>query len=118
MMADILDFAPALAFADDRTTTEVMGNPPKAPLFILPIPWARNSTFVLTKRFKGSILSVASIHSKVSIEATMVMGTATTQTPGSATASKEGVINTAFSSSILDGTGRLTKESAPTASGL
>src|SRR5690554_2316625 len=72
-IADILDFAPALALAEDRTTTEVMGRPPKAPLIMLPIPWARSSTLVLTKRFKGSILSVASIQSNVSIEATIVM---------------------------------------------
>src|SRR5690606_20672222 len=109
MMADILDFAPALILAEDLTTTDVIGNPPNAPLIRFPIPCAFNSTLVSTKRFMGSILSVASMHSNVSIEATMVMVTATIQTFGFAIESKDGVINTPFKSSKLEGIGRLTK---------
>src|SRR5690606_23272060 len=109
IIADIFDFAPALALAEDLTTTDVIGRPPRTPLIMLPIPCALSSTFVLTKRFRGSILSVASIQSKVSIEATIVMVTATTQTPGLAMEAKAGVMKTSRSSSMLDGTGKLTK---------
>src|SRR5690554_6687597 len=118
MMADILDLAPAVMLAEDLTTTEVMGKPPKAPLIMLPIPWAFNSTLVLTKRFRGSILSVASMQSKVSIEATMVIVIATTQTFGSPIEAKEGLINTSLTSSRLVGTGKLTRYAASTARGL
>src|SRR5690606_29882830 len=51
IMADNFDLAPALALAEDLTTTDVIGRPPRTPLIILPIPWALNSTLVLTKRF-------------------------------------------------------------------
>src|SRR5690554_6972142 len=99
MMADILDLAPAVMLAEDLTTTEVIGKPPKTPLIMLPIPWAFNSTLVFTKRFKGSILSVASMQSKVSIEATMVIVTATTHTLGFPIDANDGLINTSFTSS-------------------
>ena len=45
-MVDILDLAPALLLAEERTTTDVMGKPPKRELTIFPIPWAFNSTLV------------------------------------------------------------------------
>src|SRR5690606_39392022 len=109
IMADNFDLAPALALAEDLTTTDVIGRPPRTPLIILPIPWALNSTLVLTKRFSGSIRSVASMQSKVSIEATIVRVIATIHTPGSTIAANEGVIKISCSSSKLEGTGRLTK---------
>ena len=46
IMADILDFAPALLFAEVRTTTDVIGKPPKSELIIFPMPWAFSSTLV------------------------------------------------------------------------
>src|SRR5690554_3357457 len=109
MMAAIFDFAPALILAEVLTTTEVMASPPKRPLIMLPIPCAFNSVLVLVKRFMGSSLSEASIHSKDSMEATMAMVTATIHTSGLEMPAKLGVIMMLLKSSTERGTGKLTK---------
>src|SRR5690606_20069633 len=83
IMADIFDLALECTLAEDLTTYDVIGKQAKALLIIFPIPWDFNSTLVFTKRFKGSDRSMASIQSKVSIEATIVLVMATTHTPGS-----------------------------------
>src|SRR5690554_1844898 len=80
MIADIFDFAPALALADERTTTDVIGSPPNKELIRFPVPCAFNSRLVLVNRFCGSIRSEASIHKSVSIEAIMAIVNATVQT--------------------------------------
>ena len=46
IMVDILDLAPALLFAEERTTTEVIGKPPNRELMMFPNPCAFNSTLV------------------------------------------------------------------------
>lgn len=38
MIAESLEVAPAFAFAEERTTTDVIGNPPMNALMIFPIP--------------------------------------------------------------------------------
>ena len=71
--ADSLCVAPALALADERTTTEVMGRPPMSELTMLPAPCERNSRLVSVMRRRVSRRSAASMQSRVSIEATMAM---------------------------------------------
>jgi hypothetical protein len=77
---DAFVFAPALTFADERTTTEVTGNPPINAESMLPVPCAYNSRFAGLMRFSGSSLSAASRLNKVSSEATTANVTAVTQT--------------------------------------
>ena len=45
-MAEIFEVAPAFAFAELLTTTEVIGNPPMMELTKFPIPCALNSRLV------------------------------------------------------------------------
>ena len=66
--------------AELRTITWVTGKPPIIPEAIFPTPCAINSRFLGVTRFSGSILSVASTHSKVSKLATKAMVKATIQT--------------------------------------
>src|SRR6188768_3839066 len=108
-MADNLDFAPAALFAEVRTTTDVIGNPPINEHIIFPIPCALNSTLVLVYRLWTSILSAASMHNSVSIEATIAIVIPTTQTCGFVNPAKLGVTIIALNSSNDDGTGNETK---------
>ena len=117
-MADILDFAPALLFADVLTTTDVIGKPPKSELNILPMPCAFNSTLVSVYLFWGSILSAASIHNKVSMEATIAMVNPTIQTFELVNPDKFGVVKIFLNSLKLLGIGKLTKCSFPMANEL
>ena len=91
------------------TTTDVIGKPPISELKILPIPCAFNSTLVLVYLFCASILSEASMHNKVSIEATTAIVMATIQTFEFEIAVKSGVTMIFFNSSKEVGTGKLTK---------
>ena len=52
--------APALAFTELRTITDVVGRPPMSPATRLPVPCASNSRFGRETRRNGSSLSVAS----------------------------------------------------------
>src|SRR5690606_36682391 len=81
-MADWRVRPPLLAFADDRTITDVIGKPPKKPLVMFHTPWAISSLFVGELRFKGSILSMASMLNKVSKLAIMASVSATVHTSG------------------------------------
>jgi hypothetical protein len=69
VMEDSLVLPPASAFAALLTITAVMGSPPNRPLIILPVPCATSSLFCEIRLY-GSILSIASILSRVSSVAT------------------------------------------------
>ena len=77
MMADNLLLAPKDMLAELRTITCVTGKPPIKPDNMLPKPWALSSWLVGVTRRKGSSLSVASTHNKVSKLATIAMTMAT-----------------------------------------
>ena len=77
-MVESFDCPPELIFAELRTITWVIGNPPKNPLTIFPIPCAFNSWLVGVENFSGSYLSVASTESKVSKLPTKAIVMATT----------------------------------------
>ena len=100
---------PELMLAEVRTMTEVIGIPPIRPLSILPAPCANSSRLPLVKRFSGSSLSAASMHSSVSILATAAMVAATIHTCGFWIAAKSGRENCPIKSLKDLGTGRLTK---------
>src|ERR1043165_6716364 len=73
MIVEVLVFACAFILAELLTITLVIGKPPIKPEAILPIPCANNSRLGEVALFSGSILSTASRHNKVSIEATAAM---------------------------------------------
>ena len=77
-------------FAEERTTTDVIGKPPNNPLTMFPIPCAFNSRLVSVNLLYVSNLSVASIHNNVSIEATTAIVTATIHTFSLVNAAKFG----------------------------
>ena len=79
-MADNCVLALAFMFAELRTITIVIGNPPIRPDIALPIPCAFNSLLVGDMFLSGSSLSVASTLNKVSILPTMAIVSATIQT--------------------------------------
>ena len=108
-MADIFDFAPAVLLAEVLTTTEVIGNPPNKELTIFPNPWALSSTFVSVYLFWASILSLASMHSNVSIDATIAIVNAIIQTLEFVIAEKSGITIKFLNSIKVVGTGKLTK---------
>src|SRR5688500_2608292 len=90
MIVDIFDLAPAELFADVRTTTDVIGNPPIRALIILPTPCALSSTLVSVYLFGASMRAAASIQSNLSLDATTAMVAPTLQTLWPVNASKSG----------------------------
>ena len=114
-MAETFEVAPAFAFAELLTTTDVIGNPPITELKIFPIPCALNSRLVSVILLFVSKRSEASIHNKVSIDATMAMVAPTIQTFMFKNPPKSGNVTKFLNSSKLVGTGRVTKCSFPIA---
>ena len=109
MIAEAFEVAPALAFAELRTTTDVMGKPPIKPLSILPIPCAFNSKLVSVILRLLSNRSDASMHNRVSIDATTAMVAPAIQTCILVKPFKLGkVIRFLYSLKVV-GTGRFTK---------
>jgi len=80
-------------FAELRTITCVIGNPPIKPERIFPVPWASNSLLVGVTRLIGSNLSVASTHKSVSKLATKAIVNAVIQISGLVIAPKFGKLN-------------------------
>ena len=109
IMLDSFDFAPALTLAELRTITDVTGRPPNMPDTILPTPCAFNSLLVGLMRFCGSILSTASMLSKVSRLATMASVMAVIQTCALVMPAKLGEGNAATKSVGLSNTSSFTK---------
>ncbi len=108
MMLDSFDWAPALRLAVDLTMTEVNGKPPIKPEIILPVPCASSSRLVGVTLLSGSILSVASMVSKVSNEATIPKVNATIQTSLLNIPEKSGNDNWLINPEVLSNTGRWT----------
>ena len=109
IMADVLLVAPALALADDLTTTDVIGSPPIIAEIKFPIPCALSSRLVSVILLCASILSEASMQSNVSIEATMAMVAPKIQTLGFINPVKSGKVIRFLKSSADSGTGNVTK---------
>src|SRR6218665_50609 len=108
-MAETFEVAPALAFAELLTTTDVIGNPPINELIKFPIPCAFSSKLVSVILLLASSLSEASIQSKVSIDATMAIVAPVIQTLGLVNPLKSGKVTRFLNSSKVVGTGRFTK---------
>lgn len=92
-MVDILLRAFAFAFAELLTITLVTGKPPIKPEVMLPTPCANNSLLVDVVRLSESNLSIASILSKVSTEATIAIVNAAIYTCGLVICEKSGNVN-------------------------
>ena len=86
-----------------------MGKPPNKPLTIFPIPCALSSLLAGVTRFCGSILSVASALSRVSILATSAITSAVFQTNGLDMAEKRGKVKNPKKSFALVATGTFTR---------
>src|SRR5690606_17311115 len=95
--------------AELLTITEVMGNPPKKPAARLPIPWALSSRLGEVYLLSGSNLSVASMQSKVSMEATTAMIIPNFQTSGFKKPFMAGKENKLKNSEAESVTGRFTR---------
>ena len=83
--------APALMFTELRTTTEVIGRPPRKPATMLPAPCAMSSRLGGLTRLRGSSLSTAWRFSSVSSEATAAIVTAAMMTAGLPKALRSGL---------------------------
>ena len=115
-MVDSLDVAPAFALAELLTTTDVIGSPPIKELIRLPIPCALSSRLVSVILLFTSSLSEASIHSKVSIDATIAMVAPVIHTLGFVNPEISGKVIRFLKSSKLFGTGSVTRCSGAIAS--